>query len=109
VADPVAADVEEIRDAVAPRPVAQHLALQRGVGVFGGGHVVDDRLDFPRVEHAVLAAGGQVEDGGGSGDLVAEDRVQAQDPHVLGRPVDHVAIEDLLRYGFSHVLFSPFS
>ena len=93
VADAVAADVEEIRDMVAPRPVAQHLALGGGVRVLGRGHVIDDGLDPGGIEHPVLAEAHQVQDGGGGGDFVAEHGVQADDPHVLRRPVHHVGLK----------------
>ena len=72
MADPVAADVKEILDAVAAGPFPHDLPLGGGFGILGRGHMVDDRLDLVRVKDPVLSPGFQVQNGRGRGDFVAE-------------------------------------
>ena len=78
MADPVAADIEEIGDFVAARPVAQHLGLHGGFAVLGRGHMIDDRLDLAAVENPVLAAPDEIGDGHRGGDFVAENPVEVE-------------------------------
>ena len=103
VADPIAADVEEVADALAPGPVAQDLALLGGLGILGGAHVIYDGLDPERVEDPVHTLLDEVRDGDRRGDLMAEDRVQLEDIDLSKGPLDEVGVEDFPRDCLSHV------
>ncbi|MPN27987.1 hypothetical protein SDC9_175421 [bioreactor metagenome] len=103
VADAVPADVEKVLDVMTPRPVAQDFALFGGLGVLRRGHVVDDRLDFRGVEHAVFADGDQVVDRDRGRDLVTEHPVERQHPDAGGGRIDGVGVENLLSQCLSHI------
>jgi hypothetical protein len=106
MADPVATDIEKVLDAVATGPLPEDLALGGGFAILGRGDMVDDRLDFGRVEYAVLAPGHQVVDGCRRGDFMAKDGIQANHIGVGRRSARQVGVENFFSDGFSHWISS---
>ncbi len=106
MADAVVADIEKVGNFVTPSPVPQHFGLQGGLAVFGGGDVIDHRLDLGGIENPVLVPPHQVGNGDGGGDLVTQHPVKIEDLGPRERLVPQMGVENFLCDGLSHGLSS---
>ena len=96
VTDAVLPHVVE-HDAVAFRPIAQDLRLDRGLGVFRRRHVVVDRNDALRIEEPVVVTALDLERTLRRRDLVRDHTIDEHERVVARQRLDDVRVPDLLK------------